>query len=225
MSRQITPTELARIIAGLLVTPERVGELIEARPFANFFTAAAELVANYCGGEVRNDASSIEDDDGKALWFVGIHANPDLPDPIRNIWSLADPEGVDLDEGTAYSEDALPDAIAAKAERDLLPAALALLPSSPQLCIEAVWVLSTRHLSDDECEALSATTPGGGVLVSARSDFGALIHVEGSADVQANLWPNLAPLLAQAAAYGVPYLRFDADGPVSPHLPMIARAD
>lgn len=225
MSRQVSPTELARIIAGLLVTPERVGELTEARPFTDFFTAAAELVTNFCGGEVRNDASSIEDDDGKPVWFVGVHANCDLPDPVSNIWSLADPEGVEEhDQGGQPLDEAFE--AQARAERDLLPAARALLPTSPQAYIETMWTLSTTHLSKAELTALDqrhATTFE--LRVSEMGEHGWLIDVEGSADAKAAEWPFLVPILTQAREWGVAWVRFDANGPVSPQLPLIARAD
>ena len=88
MSKQIKPEELAKIVSTLLVDPASVGELDEVTTYADFVTAIAEVVSNYCGGEVRDGAEEIE-----GTWYVGIQGNEALPDPDDNIWSPYDPSG------------------------------------------------------------------------------------------------------------------------------------
>lgn len=88
MSKQITALELAAIYRRLLTT----SEIEDAEVFAEFMTAAAELVTEYCGGEVKKTASAISGED----WMVGIHANESLPSD-GGIWKDYDTDVVFLD--------------------------------------------------------------------------------------------------------------------------------
>lgn len=84
MSKQITPTELAEIVTRLLTDPN---EIEEAEMFAGFFTRTAELVCEFCGGEVARDA-----DMWVGNWLVGISRNESSP-PNGGIWKNYDKEG------------------------------------------------------------------------------------------------------------------------------------
>ena len=84
MSKQITPAELAEIVTKLLTDPNEIGDYDS---FAGFFTRTAELVCEFCGGEIAIDADMFA---GK--WLIGIHANDSLP-PNGGIWNNYDPEG------------------------------------------------------------------------------------------------------------------------------------
>ena len=87
MSKQISAGEMAYIVADLLLAPEVVGELEEARAYQGFMTDIAQVVCDHCGGEVRNPASPLDD-----IWYVGIHGNDSLPDD-GGIWADYDKEG------------------------------------------------------------------------------------------------------------------------------------
>lgn len=84
MSKQITPAELAEIVTKLLTDPD---EIDDAEMFAGFFTRTAELVCEFCGGEVARDA-----DMWVGEWLVGINANDSLP-PNGGVWAGYDLEG------------------------------------------------------------------------------------------------------------------------------------
>lgn len=87
MSKQITPAELANIVAKLLTDSDGLGELLEATSYASFFQAVAEAVCDHCGGEVT---SSPDQDMGE--WLIGIIANDSLPEG-GGVWAKYDPEG------------------------------------------------------------------------------------------------------------------------------------
>ncbi|WP_413460542.1 hypothetical protein [Herbaspirillum huttiense] len=99
MSKQISAAELAEIVHILLTgkkpgqgdgeaTAVEHGQLDEASQYQRFMTDVAEVVANHCGGEVRNPAEEFE-----GVWYVGIHGNESLPDTAGGIWAAYDPEG------------------------------------------------------------------------------------------------------------------------------------
>ena len=83
MSKQITPQELAEIVTKLLTTDE----IDDHDTFAGFFTRTAELVCEFCGGEISRDA-----DMWIGKWLVGINANDSLP-PGGGVWKDYDLEG------------------------------------------------------------------------------------------------------------------------------------
>lgn len=89
MAKIITAQELAEIAGKLLTNPEGCGELEDAQAYANFMTDIAQVICDYCGGEIRLPASVI---DGPNVWAVGIHGNDSLPDD-GGIWRDYDLEG------------------------------------------------------------------------------------------------------------------------------------
>lgn len=95
MSKQITPTELAKVVTQLLTEPEKAGELDSAEAFGSFMTAIASVVCDHCGGEIRKTADRSEDG-----WYIGIHGNDSLPNAFGGIWRDLDPDGELFPEGT-----------------------------------------------------------------------------------------------------------------------------
>lgn len=96
MSKQITSAELATIVSALLTNPESLGQLAEYTAYQGFMTGIAKVVTDYCGGEVANPASSLDD-----TWYVGIHWNDSVPDD-GGVWSAYD---VEADFSPAPDED------------------------------------------------------------------------------------------------------------------------
>ncbi|KVP16889.1 hypothetical protein [Burkholderia ubonensis] len=87
MSKQINPQDLATIVTQLLTKPESVGQLDTDAQFKSFMTDIAQVVCNHCGGEVRHEASFLDD-----VCYVGIHGNDSLPED-GGIWKDYDKEG------------------------------------------------------------------------------------------------------------------------------------
>lgn len=83
MAKMINAEELAEIFNKLLVG----NEIDDSLEFGKFMTGAAELVCDFCGGEVVNPASFGEGEtpDDSHCWMIGIHANDSLPDD-GGIW-------------------------------------------------------------------------------------------------------------------------------------------
>lgn len=95
MSKQISANDLAEIVTRLLTDTETTGELEGFDTFQDFMTDIAQIVCDYCGGEVRHAAAPLED-----IWYVGIHGNASLPDPLGGIWQQYDKEGDLFEAGT-----------------------------------------------------------------------------------------------------------------------------
>lgn len=95
MSKQVSAKELAEIVKRLLTDTETTGELDSFESFQGFMTDIAQVVCDYCGGETRHPADSLDD-----TWYVGIHGNDSLPDALGGIWLEYDKEGELFDEGT-----------------------------------------------------------------------------------------------------------------------------
>lgn len=96
MSKMITPAELAGIVATLLVAPSSLGELEEQTTYVAFIRDIAEVVANYCGGDVGSVSTPEENDNGEpgsATYLVAIRADGALPDLAKNAWAASDPDG------------------------------------------------------------------------------------------------------------------------------------
>lgn len=91
MSKIISNAELAEVVKKIL--DGESGEIDNMDSFESFMTSIAEVVCDYCGGEVRNTASF----DGET-WYIGIHGNDSLPEN-GGIWSSYDPEGCLFYEG------------------------------------------------------------------------------------------------------------------------------
>ena len=87
MSKQISTTELAQIVQQLLTDPEKVGELNTSEQFKHFMTDIAQVVTEFCGGNVSSFAQFHEGD-----WLVAIQADSSLPKG-GGIWASYDPEG------------------------------------------------------------------------------------------------------------------------------------
>lgn len=87
MSKQISDRELATIVARLLIKPESVGQLDSHEQHMGFITDIAQVVCNYCGGEIRHGADALTGEP-----FIGIHGNDSLP-PDGGIWKPYDLDG------------------------------------------------------------------------------------------------------------------------------------
>lgn len=87
MSKQINSTELASIVSKLLINPESLGQLSELQQFRGFVTDIAQVVCDYCGGEIHHHADFLDD-----ACYIGIHGNESLPED-RGIWKDFDLEG------------------------------------------------------------------------------------------------------------------------------------
>jgi len=88
MSKQISANELAAIVTCLLTDTQATGELDDRRCFQWFMTDIAQVVCDYCGGEVCHSATLCDGD-----WYIGVHSNDSLPD-TGGIWKEYDAEGV-----------------------------------------------------------------------------------------------------------------------------------
>ena len=88
MSKQVTAKELAEIVTHLLTDTQTTGELDGFESFQGFMTDIAQIVCDYCGGEIHHPADSLDD-----IWYVGIHGNDSLPDAFGGIWREYDKEG------------------------------------------------------------------------------------------------------------------------------------
>lgn len=86
MSKQISATELAEVVTRLLSKPEDFLDSYET--YQGFMTSIAEVVCDYCGGEIHFPAEKSEEE-----WLVGIFKNDSLPDTSESIWDNYDPEG------------------------------------------------------------------------------------------------------------------------------------
>lgn len=87
MSKQVSAAELAAIVTQLLTDPDGAGNLSDLETYQGFMTDIAKVVTDYCGGEVRRTADSVED-----VFYVGIFGNDSLPSD-GGIWANVDPEG------------------------------------------------------------------------------------------------------------------------------------
>lgn len=88
MSKQVTAQEIAAIVTRLLTDTSAPGQLEGFDAFQGFMTDVAQVICDYCGGEIRRAADPLED-----VWYVGIHGNDSLPDPAGGIWSEYDKDG------------------------------------------------------------------------------------------------------------------------------------
>lgn len=95
MSKQVTAQELAEIVTRLLTDTRETGQLEDFEAFQGFMTEVAQVICDYCGGEVRHPAEPLED-----VWYVGVHGNDSLPDPAGGIWREYDKDGELFDDGT-----------------------------------------------------------------------------------------------------------------------------
>ncbi len=83
MSKQITTSELSEIITTLLTTDY----IDDASLFSDFMREVAQVVCDYCGGEILNDP-----DCWLGEWLVGVHANDCLPED-GGVWKNYDLDG------------------------------------------------------------------------------------------------------------------------------------
>ena len=88
MSKQATAQETAEIVTRLLTDTLATGQLEGFEAFQGFMTDIAQVICDYCGGEIHHPAEPLE-----AVWYVGIHGNDSLPDPAGGIWRHYDEEG------------------------------------------------------------------------------------------------------------------------------------
>lgn len=95
MSKQVTAQEIAEIVTRLLTDTPTTGQLEGFEAFQGFMTDVAQVICNYCGGEIRAPAEPFEE-----IWYVGIHGNDSLPDPAGGIWRPYDVEGELFDDAT-----------------------------------------------------------------------------------------------------------------------------
>lgn len=86
MSKQISSKELSEIVTRLLTDTQKTGELDDFNSFQEFMTDIAQVVCNYCGGEIHHPADPFD-----GTWYVGIHGNVSIPDK-GGIWRDYDKE-------------------------------------------------------------------------------------------------------------------------------------
>lgn len=110
MSKQISSGELSLIVTQLLMNPAGIGELDELKTHANFTRDIAEVVAQYCGGEVSdvgvNDEFGLQNPKGQNVsspLFVSIYPNDILPSLERNVWCSFDEFGWESEVADDYS--------------------------------------------------------------------------------------------------------------------------
>ena len=92
MSKQVTAQEIAEIDTRLLTDTSAMGQLEAHEAFQGFMTDIAQVICDYCGGEIHHPAEPLDD-----VWYVGIHGNDSLPDPAGGIWRQYDAEGALFD--------------------------------------------------------------------------------------------------------------------------------
>ena len=106
MSKQITPSEIAEIVAGLLIKPELLNELETPEKHQAFFEDIAFVVSQHCGGRIGGISPPDTDEnylsDQFSTPYVSVHPDCDLPSIHNNVWSLYDPDG-DEDEEVAIA--------------------------------------------------------------------------------------------------------------------------
>lgn len=81
MRKDVSASELATVVYNLLTEPERCGEFGSQESYLRFVTAAAQLVAEHCGGEVSKPAEETP-----AGYSVEIHGNDSLPEGSEGVW-------------------------------------------------------------------------------------------------------------------------------------------
>lgn len=102
MSKQITPSEIAEIVAGLLIKPELLNELETPEKHQAFFEDVAFVVSQHCGGRIGGISPPDTDEnymvDEFSTPFVSVHPDSDLPSLHNNVWSSYDLEADDGEE-------------------------------------------------------------------------------------------------------------------------------
>jgi hypothetical protein len=106
MSKILTNFEMAEILLQLLVQPDSVGELDESEKFCHFMESSAELIADFCGGDIGSvrlpdSPAPIEEGDTSHLYSVAVYTNDSLPSLTNCIWSPYDPNGWEDEEAAA----------------------------------------------------------------------------------------------------------------------------
>lgn len=98
MSKQILPHELANIVTGLLVCPDKLGEIDDSCTYLRFFREIGEVVASYCGGEISG--ASMPDQPEKLeygcsahLPMLAVYPSDSLPDHCSCVWAPYDIPG------------------------------------------------------------------------------------------------------------------------------------
>lgn len=89
MSKHITAQELSEIVTGLLLSPDSLGELMEADQYRSFMLGIGEVVANHCGGH----ANGVGKPQGMKEDMLSISPNDSLPSLNSSVWSAYDPGG------------------------------------------------------------------------------------------------------------------------------------
>lgn len=96
------------------------------------------------------------------------------------------------------------------------------------LVVEAYLIASTAHLTPSERESLEEGKSGNPhIIISAICECGWILHLNEqlvSGEIApdqalANLSEGFAAVVRKALVYGLPYVRFDSDGPVIEGLP------
>jgi hypothetical protein len=90
LAKIITAEELAGLVVNLIMTPEALGQDMIAETFSDFVSDIAQVVCDYCGGEVHRKAEPIAGDMGK--WTIEIRGNDSMPEG-GGVWAAFDPEG------------------------------------------------------------------------------------------------------------------------------------
>jgi hypothetical protein len=77
MNNQLKNTELAEIVAGLIVNPVLLGQLDSVAEHDKFVRSISEVVADFCGGDI------VDVDNGT----ITVSKNDSLPSATDNVWS------------------------------------------------------------------------------------------------------------------------------------------
>ena len=94
MAKIIMAAELADLVSKLITDPSSLEQDMSPETYSEFLTDIAQVVCDYCGGEIHNkahyDAEPVAGSMGN--WAVGIHGNDSLPED-GGVWAPLDPDG------------------------------------------------------------------------------------------------------------------------------------
>ena len=115
MSKQITPIELAEIVAGLLIDPTLYGELDSMQKYESFMRDIGEVVEAHCGGTVNRVNSAISTgaflSNADCSPMLSVSPDESLPSLTDNVWTLYDPDGWEEDDQSLNENHPIPEAV------------------------------------------------------------------------------------------------------------------
>ena len=90
MSTIVTAQGLSKLVAGLLTAPEKMGQDMTSETFSDFMGDIAQVVCDYCGGEIDLKAEPL--DGNIDNWAIGIRGNDSSPED-GGVWAAFDTVG------------------------------------------------------------------------------------------------------------------------------------